>query len=182
MPFSFILLNLPASLPAFGEESKQNLAASLEAPQTASHASTYSFPTPSAIPLNQPRFSNALSMRHSLRTLQSLAATLLILRTTLALPTTPEQSYPFYDYGIDRNTILKQQTSTFYPITGTHTGSGPNGSTPLRLEVRELQKDPTTWTLYILGLDMLQYTPQTEMLSWYQIAGRLDFYSLPCFN
>ncbi|KAE9382243.1 Di-copper centre-containing protein [Stipitochalara longipes BDJ] len=84
-------------------------------------------------------------------------------------------AHPFsaYDYGgIDRSTILKRQSpSSPYVVTGVHTGTGPSGSTPLRLEVRELEQDSITWTLYILGLDMLQYTNQTEMLSWYQITG-----------
>lgn len=76
-----------------------------------------------------------------------------------------------YDYGIDRNTILKRQASNFYAITGIHAGSGQEGSAPIRHEIRKLEQDNTTWALYILGLDMLQYTNQTEMLSWYQIAG-----------
>jgi tyrosinase len=74
-----------------------------------------------------------------------------------------------YDDSIDRNTIIKrQQPSTPLVVTGVQTFHGP---TPLRLEVRQLEQDPTLWTLYILGLDMLQYTNQTEMLSWYQITG-----------
>ena len=83
-------------------------------------------------------------------------------------------SLPFssYDYGgIDRSTTTKRQSPSPFVVTGVHTGSGPNGSVPLRLEVREMERDSTTWTLYILGLDMLQYTNQTEMLSWYQITG-----------
>ena len=76
-----------------------------------------------------------------------------------------------YDYGIDRKTILKRQASNFYAVTGVHTGSGQDGSAPIRQEIRKLKQDNTTWTLYILGLDMLQNTNQTEMLSWYQIAG-----------
>jgi len=51
------------------------------------------------------------------------------------------------------------------------TGPKANGSVPLRKEIRELQKDTTMWTLYILALDMLQYTNQSDMLSWYQIGG-----------
>jgi len=83
------------------------------------------------------------------------------------------RTFSSYDYGgIDRRTILKRQTpSSPYVVTGVHSGAGPNGSTPLRLEIRELEQDSTIWTLYILGLDMLQYTNQTEMLSWYQITG-----------
>lgn len=114
-------------------------------------------------PLN--RSSNASSMRRLFAELAVHFLTLLF-RTTLA-----HSTYPSYDYGIDRSTIVKRQSSSTYATTGVHTGTGPNGSTPLRLEIRDLEKDPITWTLYILGLDMLQFTPQTQMLSWYQIAG-----------
>ncbi len=79
--------------------------------------------------------------------------------------------YPSYNYGSDQTNESKRQTSDFVATTGVHSGSGINGTTPLRLEIRELEKDPVAWTLYILGLDMMQYTPQTDMLSWYQIAG-----------
>jgi hypothetical protein len=51
------------------------------------------------------------------------------------------------------------------------TGPKANGSVPLRREIRDLQKDTTMWTLYILALDMLQYTNQSDLLSWYQIGG-----------
>lgn len=119
-------------------------------------------------------------MRHSLRALRILASIFYSFPAISAAPTIPEQSYPSYDYGLDRSVIFKRQTSNFYAITGINTGSGPNGSTPLRLEIRELEKDTMTWALYILGLDMLQYTPQTEMLSWYQIAGTLDCLILRC--
>jgi hypothetical protein len=95
----------------------------------------------------------------------------LFLRLTRAIPSNPNQKPSSYNYSVDRSTILKRQSSNFYAINGIRSGSGPNGSLPLRLEIRELEQDSTTWTLYILGLDMLQYTNQTEMLSWYQIAG-----------
>ncbi|KAH8602664.1 hypothetical protein B0O99DRAFT_647536 [Bisporella sp. PMI_857] len=66
--------------------------------------------------------------------------------------------------------LKKRQNAPFYPVTGVHTGTWPDGSS-VRQEIRDLEKDTTTWTLYILALDLLQYTNQNEMLSWYQIAG-----------
>jgi hypothetical protein len=86
-----------------------------------------------------------------------------------------------YDYGIDRSTILKRQDSSFYAITGVHTSADPDISTAIRHEIRSLEQDNITWTLYILGLDMLQYTNQTEMLSWYQIAGTSSVLFLKSF-
>lgn len=85
-------------------------------------------------------------------------------------------AYNSYNYGIDINTILKRQVSSFYADSGIHADNGPNGSVPLRQEIRQLENDNLTWTLYILGLDMLQYTDQTQMLSWYQIAGISTFH------
>jgi hypothetical protein len=95
----------------------------------------------------------------------------LLWASVYTLPKDPQQSFSSYDYGIDRRKIIKRQSSTPFATTGIQTGSGPNASTPLRLEIRDLELDPTTWTLYILGLDMLQYTDQAEVLSWYQITG-----------
>jgi len=82
-----------------------------------------------------------------------------------------EQEFPSYNYGIDRSKLFKRQYPGPYVTAGIKTGSGPNGSKPLRLEVRELEKDPMTWTLYLLGMDMMQYTDQSELLSWYQVTG-----------
>jgi hypothetical protein len=120
--------------------------------------------------------STANNMRLLLRTsfgLRDLAIyCTLFLRLTCATPSNTNQKHSSYNYGVDRSTILKRQSSNFYAINGIQSGSGPNGSLPLRLEIRELEQDSTMWALYILGLDMLQYTNQTEMLSWYQIAGK----------
>jgi tyrosinase len=112
-----------------------------------------------------------LLLRTSFRLLDLAISCTLFLRLTCAIPLNPNQKHSSYNYGVDRNTILKRQSPNFYAINGIQSGSGPNGSLPLRLEIRELEQEPTMWTLYILGLDMLQYTNQTEMLSWYQIAG-----------
>ena len=68
---------------------------------------------------------------------------------------------------MDRSHLIKRQSAP-YVVTGIQ---HPNGSTPLRLEIRQLEQNPAMWTLYLLGLDMLQYTNQAEMLSWYQITG-----------
>ena len=78
------------------------------------------------------------------------------------------QLYPSYFYGADPPRLPKRQKAEFYPITGVHTG---NGSVQIRMEIRELEKDPISWNLYLLGLDMMQNTPQSDKLSWYQIAG-----------
>src|ERR1700710_1597326 len=72
-----------------------------------------------------------------------------------------------YDYGLDRSALVKRQDSTL-PLTGVH---NPDGSLGLRREIRDLETDDIAWNLYILGLDMMQYTDQSDAESWYQIAG-----------
>jgi hypothetical protein len=79
-----------------------------------------------------------------------------------------------YDYGFDhRSTTVKRQSSSL-PLTGVH---NPDGTMGLRREVGDLETDTTTWNLYMLGLDMMQYTDQSQMESWYQIMG--NFLSPP---
>ena len=118
---------------------------------------------------------NALLDTASMQRLQEILLNFLLQSLVFArledISTRAEDSWPAYNYGVPRTSIFKRQTTALYVTTGVHTGQGPNGSFPLRLEIRELEKDPISWTLYILGLDMLQYKNQTEMLSWYQLSG-----------
>jgi len=58
-----------------------------------------------------------------------------------------------------------------FTVTGVQDGSGQGGPKPLRLEIRELQRNPDLWNLYILGLDRLQSVDQRELLSYYQLSG-----------
>jgi tyrosinase len=58
-----------------------------------------------------------------------------------------------------------------FNITGVQSGRGQDGSVPLRLEIRELQKNADLWNLYMLGLDRLQRVNQSNLLSYYQLAG-----------
>lgn len=79
-----------------------------------------------------------------------------------------------YDYGVERSSMVKRQTSSL-PLTGVH---NLDGSTGLRREIRDLETDPTTWNLYLLGLDFMQSLDQSQMNSWYQIAGNSLFLSI----
>jgi tyrosinase len=58
-----------------------------------------------------------------------------------------------------------------FGITGVQDGRGQNGSVPIRMEIREMQKNADLWNLYILGLDRLQSVDQRELLSYYQLSG-----------
>ena len=74
-----------------------------------------------------------------------------------------------YNYGFDVAKAVRRQASQApYVVKG---ADRVNGSLPLRPEIRQLQQDPDKWTLYTLGTSMMQYTDQSQMLSWYQIAG-----------
>ena len=82
---------------------------------------------------------------------------------------TPE--FPRYDYGTHREKLIRRQTTSI-AVTGALGGILLDGTTPVRKEIRELQQDAEAWTLYLLGLDSMQFTDQNDPLSWYKIAGR----------
>lgn len=78
-----------------------------------------------------------------------------------------------YDYGfdVDKAFNAKRQVdgepvlTTGPPVTGK--------AVPVRPEFRDLQQDPDRWSLYILALDLMQYTTQDEPTSWFSITGTL---------
>lgn len=78
-----------------------------------------------------------------------------------------------YNYGLDITKGLKDKRQLGGVVVTTGMPLNQDGSVPVRLEIRDLQQDPNRWTLYILALDMLQYTDQSEQTSWYAITGRL---------
>ncbi len=76
-----------------------------------------------------------------------------------------------YDYGIDAEGIVRRQDSSARILVG-KLPLAPNGSTPVRPELRDMRKDQYAWNLYILAQSMLQYVAQDNPLSWYQITGK----------
>jgi len=101
-----------------------------------------------------------------------LALLLAIVSLTAAIPTAgPGLPFGRYDYGVDVNMLVRRQDSSGpLALTGAP-ATGNNGSMPVRREVRDLQSDSVMWTLYILGLDMMQAINQSDETSWYQIMG-----------
>ncbi|KAA8573382.1 hypothetical protein MFRU_053g00020 [Monilinia fructicola] len=84
--------------------------------------------------------------------------------------TTPENEGPKgYDYGVDIGALLKRDVSKM-PTTGVRY-NGSSASIPVRQEIRDLEKNGDLWQLYILAQSMMQTMDQSEMRSWYQIAG-----------
>lgn len=80
-----------------------------------------------------------------------------------------------YDYGFDVNEHLTRRSFGHYgadtPFVVGGLGGNRNGTMPARQEIRQLEKTTDMWALYILGLNMMQYTDQSHFLSYYQIAG-----------
>lgn len=56
-----------------------------------------------------------------------------------------------------------------YPVLGVR-GQGLNNTAP-RLEIRELQRNPDLFNLYLLGLQRWQNTSQDDKFSYFQTAG-----------
>lgn len=69
----------------------------------------------------------------------------------------------------ERVAAMARQLGSF-GITGVKT-SVSNGSVPVRKEIRQLQQDEDQWNLYLLGLQRFQAVDQSQLLSYYQIAG-----------
>ncbi|KAI1320248.1 Di-copper centre-containing protein [Xylariaceae sp. FL0255] len=76
-----------------------------------------------------------------------------------------------YDYG--RNTNLKHHHKRDLVTQSSIVGSLPliDNQPQLRLELRQLEAEEELWTLYILALSWMQYTPQDYPFSWFQITG-----------
>lgn len=84
-----------------------------------------------------------------------------------------------YNYGFDVVNRLKVKRQSPGIIVTTGMPLNRDGGVPVRLEVRDLQQDPDRWALYILALDMMQYTDQSDQTSWYSIMG--TSHSVHCY-
>lgn len=78
-----------------------------------------------------------------------------------------------YDYGFDvarAYNAKRQLGGNIVVTTGMPVGRGP---VPVRPDIRDLQEDPDKWNLYMLALDLMQWTEQTSPTSWFSISGTL---------
>lgn len=110
------------------------------------------------------------SVHSLLLCLLAAAATLI---TAATIPTgfsDSERDLTAYQYGPLAAKFQKRSVDSTFVVTGA-AGGGQYGSKPIRYEIRQLEKQELTWTLYMLGLDWLQYTNQSDPLSWYQLMG-----------
>ncbi len=79
----------------------------------------------------------------------------------------------YYQYGdIKQQRNAKRQSTSFIAVTGVRGAKAVDGSSPIRREIRDLEKSVNVWTLYLLGLDSMQAAKQEDPLSWYKIAGK----------
>ncbi|KAK4128712.1 Di-copper centre-containing protein [Parathielavia appendiculata] len=92
---------------------------------------------------------------------------LLIFLTSLANVFAISQYAP-YDYGFDISRRVKREVARRSELV-----LQPKTSSDLvvRQEIRQLEQDKDVWTLYILGLSMLQFTDQASPASYYGLAG-----------
>ncbi|KAK4681516.1 hypothetical protein QC764_108060 [Podospora pseudoanserina] len=76
-----------------------------------------------------------------------------------------------YNYGFDVHRRVKRQLAE--PLTTVVRGDAGQqaGDVQVRREIRELEQDRDVWTLYLLGMSMMQFTDQMEPTSWYGITG-----------
>ncbi|KAB5551230.1 hypothetical protein GE09DRAFT_1223030 [Coniochaeta sp. 2T2.1] len=99
----------------------------------------------------------------------SAAWTLLLAAFTFASAVLAQEQYPGYDFGPDVHLRLKRQETKGPWIL--RSLASVDGELPLRREIRDLENNRDQWTLYLLGLSMMQFTNQTDNISWYKITG-----------
>lgn len=62
-----------------------------------------------------------------------------------------------------------RRQDNIYPVLGIP-GQGVNTTAP-RLEIRELQRNPDLFNVYLLGLQRWQNASQDDKFSYFQVAG-----------
>ncbi|KAK1835532.1 hypothetical protein QBC39DRAFT_146365 [Podospora conica] len=72
-----------------------------------------------------------------------------------------------YDYGFDVSRQLNKRQSG-EPIVVKGWGSD---NVQVRQEIRELERDRELWTLYLLGVSLMQFSDQSSPISWYSLTG-----------
>ncbi|KAG8165382.1 hypothetical protein KVR01_005657 [Diaporthe batatas] len=78
------------------------------------------------------------------------------------------QSYDYKFNVAEAYHTKRQLGGSIIVTTGMPVGPGP---VPSRPDIHDLQNDQDKWTLYILALDMMQWTDQSFPTSWFAISG-----------
>lgn len=100
----------------------------------------------------------------------------LLLAVCALVSTVTGHQYAGYDFGVGLSKLTRRWSLTgntlVYNQLASSTGDN-DGDKALRVEIRDLEKNEDQWTLYMLGLSMMQYTNQSDEISWYQVTGLL---------
>jgi tyrosinase len=93
--------------------------------------------------------------------------------------------YTAYDYGFDvkarvkRSQLDRRAALVVQDKAAAATAAAAGDVEVLvRQEIRQLEQDTDLWTLYILGLSMMQFTDQASPTSYYGLAGLWSCHSL----
>ena len=115
-----------------------------------------------------------------------LSLPLLPLTHALAFPhtttTTTTSDYHPYHYGFDVHARVKRHLTrrSAQVVQGKRVGGVVSGEIGVRQEIRQLELDKDVWTLYLLGLSMMQFTDQGVATSYYGLAGKFSPFPLCC--
>jgi tyrosinase len=104
-------------------------------------------------------------------------ALILLLAVCALVTTVVSHQYTGYDFGagisrLNRRRSITQSALVFNQLASVTEDDDDNKA--LRKEIRDLEQNEDQWTLYILGLSMMQYTNQSDEISWYQVTGLLS--------
>ena len=67
--------------------------------------------------------------------------------------------------------LQKRSINSSSPFIITGIPANGSGPAPQRLEIRQLQENPLQWNLYLLAMAEYQKMDQSDLTSYYQIAG-----------
>lgn len=99
------------------------------------------------------------------RFLRHVRLALLVLQCAAIALASPLLKHQVYNAALPGTGLQRRQTETVV-VTGITTfGTQP------RLEIRQLQKNADQWNIFLLGMKRFQETDQSDMNSYYQIAG-----------
>ncbi|KAK4181554.1 hypothetical protein QBC36DRAFT_174782 [Triangularia setosa] len=82
-----------------------------------------------------------------------------------------QQRLTAYNYGFDVHRRVKRQFAQPSTMVVRGDAGRQGGDVQVRREIRELEQDHEAWTLYLLGMSMMQFTDQGSPTSWYGITG-----------
>ena len=103
-----------------------------------------------------------------------LFASYFILPRVCSSPVHAQQSkHVVEDLHTKRTPQTADNGGPFFSVLGVAGVAG--ASVHPRLEIRQLEQNADQWNVYLLGLNRFQQMNQTDLLSYYQIAGENSY-------